>query len=204
MCPVNALRSTWLVAVIAILMLLAGCGDFWVDPTLDSIVVTDDQGITTPSVDAGHTVQMRAMGKFSDGSKDTISAAWTSSDQTVATIDSSTGLLTAQASGTTTITAANTGVTGTASVTVCGTEQVITISPDNPMLSLASGSTQFTATAGGINVTESVTWSTSNPAVATISNTAGTRGLVTFIGTGTTTIKATSCTQSDSTLLTVT
>jgi len=149
--------TKWLLALAAVLLLLSGCGDFWVDASLDSIIVTDDKGITTPAVDVGQTVQMRATGKFNDGSRDTISAVWTSSEPTVATIDSSTGLLTALSSGTTTVSAANTGVTGTASVTVCGAEQVITISPDNPILSLASGSTHFTATAGGINVTDKVT-----------------------------------------------
>jgi uncharacterized protein YjdB len=207
MCPLigsTTLRrwGRWL-AFVPLFLSLSGCGEFWVDPTLNSIVVTDNKGITTPTADVGNTVQMRALGKFNDGSQDTITATWSSSNPTIATIDSSTGLLTATATGTTTVTATNTGVTGTASVTVCGTEQLITISPDNPSLSLASGATQFTATAGGINFTENVTWSSSNPAVATISNTPGTQGLATFVGTGTTMIKAGSCSQTDSTLLSV-
>ncbi len=182
---------------------LSGCGNFWVNATLDSIVVTDKNGITTPTIDVGHSMQMKAVGNFNDGSKGTVSAAWTSSDSNIATIDSSTGLLTAVSPGTATVTAANTGVTGSASVTVCGTEQVITISPDNPILSLGSGSVQFKAMTGGIDATNNVTWSSSSPAVATISNTAGTRGLATFVGVGTTTIKASSCSQSDSSSLTV-
>ncbi|HVP42942.1 MAG TPA: Ig-like domain-containing protein [Terriglobales bacterium] len=173
------------------------------DPTLNSIIVTDSHGITTPSIDVGHTEQMQAIGVFSDNSRSTITAAWSSSAVNIATIDSATGLLTAVAPGTTTITAANSGLTGTASVTVCGTQQAITIQPQGQSFALGTGTVQFTATAGGQDVTASVTWSSSNTAVATISNSPGTNGLVTFVGTGTTTIKAASCSQSSSTLLTV-
>ncbi len=196
--------SKWWVASILALLWLSGCSDFWVDPTLNSIVVTDSQGITTPSVDVGTQEQMQAIGVFSDNSRAPITAAWTSSALNIATIDSSTGLLTAVAPGTTTITAANSGLTGTASVTVCGASQAITIAPQNQSFALGIGTVSFTATAGGVDVTQSVTWSSSNTAVAQVSNSPGTNGVVTLMGTGTTTIKASSCSQSSSTLLTVT
>lgn len=193
----------WFALIIG-LVWLSGCSDFWVDPTLNSIIVTDSHGITTPSVDVGNTEQMQAIGVFSDNSRGTISATWSSSAVNVATIDSTTGKLTALTPGTTTVTAANSGITGTASVTVCGTQQAITISPQSPIVALGSGTVQFTATAGGQDVTASVTWSSSNTGVATISNSAGTNGVATLVGAGTTTIKAASCSQSSSTLLTVT
>ncbi len=196
--------SKWWVALVLGLLWLSGCSDFWVDPTLNSIVVTDSHGITTPSVDVGKQEQMQAIGVFSDNSRGTITAAWSSSAVNIATVDSSTGLLTAVAPGTTTITAANSGLTGTASVTVCGTQQAITIAPLDKSFTLGTGTVQFTATAGGVDVTQSVTWSSSNTAVAQISNNPGTAGLATLVGTGTTTIKASSCSQSSSTSLTVT
>lgn len=196
--------SRWWLAFALGLLWLSGCSDFWVDPTLNSIIVTDSKGITTPSVDVGNQEQMKATGVFSDNSRTTIVATWSSSAVNTATIDSATGMLTAVAPGTTTITAANSGLTGTASVTVCGTQQAITISPQNPTVALGSGTVPFTATAGGVDVTASVTWESSNTGVATVSNSSGTNGVVTLVGRGTTTIKATSCSQSSSTLLTVT
>jgi hypothetical protein len=53
-------------------------------------------------------------------------------------------------------------------------------------------------------VTTTVTWSSSATAVATISNTAGTKGLATAVSTGTTTITATSGAITGSTGMTVT
>jgi uncharacterized protein YjdB len=192
----------WFVLILG-LFWLSGCSDFWVDPTLNSIVVTDSKGITTPSVAVAATTQMQAVGVFSDNSRGAISAAWSSSAPSIATIDPTTGVLTGVSPGTATITAANTGITGTASVTVCGTQQTITITPPSLSIALGSGTTQFTATAGGGDVTNSVTWSSSAPAVATISNTSGTNGLATLVGKGTTTITATSCSVTASATLTV-
>ena len=54
------------------------------------------------------------------------------------------------------------------------------------------------------NLTSSVTWNSSETAVATISNTAGSNGLANVNGVGTTTIRATSGSISGSTTLTVT
>jgi uncharacterized protein YjdB len=54
------------------------------------------------------------------------------------------------------------------------------------------------------NLTSSVTWSSSSAAVATISNTAGTKGLATAVGSGKATITATSGSVSGSATLTVT
>lgn len=75
----------------------------------------------------------------------------------------------------------------------------ITVTPINPSVTLATGRVQFTALASdGVNttdVTTSVTWTSSNPAVATISNTAGSQGLATLVATGNTTITATATTS---------
>ncbi len=199
-----AVRIRWWFVLVLGLFWLSGCSDFWVDPTLNSITVTDSKGITTPSVAVGAAEQMQAIGQFSDNSRSTITAAWSSSAPNIASIDATTGMLTGVAPGTATITAANTGLTGTATVTVCGTQQAITIAPLNQSIALGGGTQQFTATAGGANVTNSVTWASSNPAVATISNSSGTNGLATLVGKGTTTITATSCSVTASTSLTVT
>ena len=89
----------------------------------------------------------------------------------------------------------------------------ITVTPINPNVLLSTGKLQFTALStpsGGGNPTDltaSVTWVSSNTAVATISNTAGSQGLATLVAAGTTTITASSTasgTTPGSTTLTVT
>src|SRR5262249_26504683 len=54
-----------------------------------------------------------------------------------------------------------------------------------------------------VDITNQVTWASTNTAVATISNAAGTQGLATGVGPGTTTIMATEGTVTGSTGLTV-
>src|SRR5262249_44097767 len=76
--------------------------------------------------------------------------------------------------------------------------------------SVAKGLTkQFTATGTYSdkttkNLTTQVTWASSTTSVATISNTAGTKGLATAVGTGSSTIAAAMNGTSGSTTLTVT
>ena len=193
-------RSTLLRFVLAnlLLCLVAGCSDFWVNPTLSSITVAAANRIPKPSIKDAQTVQMVATGTFSDGSRQTVAAGFGISPESVATI-TSTGLVTGVAPGTATVTAASTGLTATASVTVCGTQAAITISPTTPVnVVLSKGTEDFTAMAGGVDVTNSVTWQSSNTAVATISNTSGSNGVATLVGTGSTTITATSCSTSAS------
>ncbi len=82
----------------------------------------------------------------------------------------------------------------------------IAVSPVNP--TIANGQNQqFTATfyvhGEPSDATSSVTWSSSNTSVATISNAAGLYGLATSLATGTTTITAAISCNSASTILTV-
>jgi len=99
------------------------------------------------------------------------------------------------------------GSSGSGSGTSTVTLSSIAITPASP--SIAPGTTeQFTATGTYSdytikNITTSVTWSSSDTTVATISNTAGSNGLVTSSGAGTTTITASLVSISGSTLLTV-
>ncbi len=84
----------------------------------------------------------------------------------------------------------------------------ITLTPLNPSV-ITGSSRQFTATGtysdnSVQNLTASATWSSTTAAVATISNDAGTQGLVSAITSGTTTITATSGLVTGSTIMTVT
>jgi hypothetical protein len=160
------------------------------------------------TISLGLQQQLTAMGTYGDGTTQDLtgSVAWSSSNTLVATI-SGTGLVTALAVGTATITATDpeTGLSGTTPLTVIAAVlQSISVTPVNP--SLAVGLTQpFTAIgtytdSSTQNLTGSVAWSSSATGVATISGT----GIATGLTGGTTTITATLGGISGSTTLAVT
>ncbi len=91
----------------------------------------------------------------------------------------------------------------------CGSKSAcvdVAVSPVNPTI-VNGQKQQFTAFfyvhGEPSDATSSVTWSSSNPTVATISNAAGLYGLATAVSAGTTTIMAATSCNSASTLLTV-
>jgi uncharacterized repeat protein (TIGR03803 family) len=166
--------------------------------TLVSIAITP----SIPSIAAGTSEQFTATGIFSDNTTQNLTPdlTWTSSNAAVATISSS-GLASAVASGSTTITAtckvASTCGTlaGSTTLTVKAATLVsIAITPSNPSIALGINET-FTATGtysdnSTQNLTAQVTWNSATPAVATISNSAGTAGVATPVATGATLITA--------------
>ena len=124
------------------------------------------------------------------------SVSWTTSNSSVAQLSASTGFsvsVTGKASGTATITASYSGKTATCTVTVSGvapTVTSVTVDPSSFTLDLSGTATkQLSATVNGTNnPSQGVTWSSSNTAVATVSN----NGLVTAVAKGSATITATS------------
>jgi uncharacterized protein YjdB len=177
--------------------------------TLVSIDVTP----ASPSIAKGTTQQFTATGVFTDASTQdlTTSVSWASSDTAVATISNTAGtegLATSAAMGSTTVTATSGAVSGSTTLTVTAATLVsIDVTPASP--SVAKGTTQqFTATgsytdASTQDLTTAVTWSSSDTAVATISNAAGSEGLATGADVGPSTITATSGAVSGSTTLTI-
>ncbi len=170
-------------------------------PILVSIAVTP----ATASVVAGNTQQFTAMGTYSNGSQQTLTATWTSSATSVATVKSATGLATGVAQGTATITATSGKITGSATLTV--TPPVLTSIAVTPTTaSVAAGNTeQYTATGtysngSKQNLTSSVQWASSSTAVATVNS----AGLATGVAQGKATISATSGTIVGTASLTVT
>ncbi len=115
---------------------------------------------------------------------------WTSSDPGVAKVDATTGLVTAVAGGTATITAAsaeNSAINDTCSVTVVPLAQGITVSPAS--VSIADGATQqLTASVYPAGAASGLTYTSAAPAVATVSGS----GLVTGVEPGSTTVTITS------------
>lgn len=164
---------------------------------LTSIAVTP----ATRSIARGLTQQYVATGTFSDTTQQNITAqvTWSSGTPATATISNATGsngLATAVAQGTSVITAALGGISGTANLTVTAASLVsLTVTPSTA--SIPAGRTQqYTATgtytdATNQDLTATVTWTTGTPATATISNAAGSRGLATGVAMGSSTVVAT-------------
>ena len=128
---------------------------------------------------------------------------WTSSNDAVATVAQS-GEVTARSSGTATITATSEGASGSATVTVSQVPVAsVTVSPAD--VSLEVGRTVALAVAvrdvnGGVVTDRPVTWASSNPSVATVTQT----GIVTAKAVGSATISATAGGKSGSAAVTVT
>ncbi len=139
------------------------------------------------------------------GASDAVS--WSSSNPSVATVTNN-GILTAMGVGTSTITVASVfdpTKTSTSIVTVTLSPRVSGLSVSPPTLSLrVNESQQLTAnvvTEGGAS--DAVSWSSSDPNVATVTTT----GLVTTIGVGTSTVTAVSVfdpTKTSTSIVTVT
>ena len=169
--------------------------------SLVSIAVTP----VTPSIAKGAAQPFTATGTYSDSSTQSLmgSVTWSSTNPAVATITSG-GVATGLAAGGTTIQAISGSISGSTGLTVTAPVLVsMAVTPANP--TILNGTTQqFTATgtysdSSTQNLTGSVTWSSSNPAAATISG----AGLATGIATGTTNIQATLDSIAGSTGLTV-
>ncbi len=168
----------------------------------------------TASVPRGLAQGFVATGHFSDGTSAPITetATWSTTAPSIATVSNAPGTrghTTALLEGTTTISAALSGFSASASLTVSPAAlTTLTVTPATP--SLAKGqSVQLTATGSFTDgstrdLTASVTWSLADGAVANVSNAAGSRGLVQTLGTGATTVLASSGAVVGSTPLTVT
>src|SRR6266700_6038476 len=140
----------------------------------------------------GATVQLTATPKDSAGNPlSGATVTWASSGTAVATVSAS-GLVTGKTAGSATITATAGGKSGTAAVTVAPVPVAsVTVAPSSATI-LVGATVQLTATpkdsAGNLLSGRTVTWSTSVPAVATVSSS----GVVTGVATGSAAITATS------------
>lgn len=158
----------------------------------DANVATVAMSLSTFNLPQPQTLQLIATPQDAKGVALFRPITWTSSVPTVATV-SATGLVTSIGAGTTTITATSEGKTGTTSITVVPPAPVATVT-------LSSTSGYLPTTVGvpltaalrdannGVLTDRTVTWSSSNNAIATVSAT----GVVTGVASGTVTITATS------------
>jgi 6-phosphogluconolactonase (cycloisomerase 2 family) len=196
----NGLASTLAtgsVAITASLGSVDGSTDLTVTPaTLVSIAVIP----SAPAIADGTTQQFAATGTYTDGSTQALTqtATWSSSDTTVATLSNAPGtigLASTVGQGTATVTATVGSIAGSASLTVTPAILVsIAVTPQNPSITSRSNE-QFAATGtysdgSTQNLTGAVTWTSSVPATASISNAAGSNGLATAVAVGSTSISA--------------
>ncbi len=182
----------------ALILLVAffnsGCGDFFVSGSaLNSISLSPSSIFLT----IGDTKQFTANGTTVNGDSVDVSstAKWTSTSNSVATVDA--GLVKAIASGTATITVSQDGVEDTSGVIV-DASALDSINITSTSTIVSSGSTlPLTATAtfddgSQRNVTSQVSWTSSSTSTATVSSS----GVVTGVVAGTVTITATVTTAS--------
>ena len=174
--------------------------------TLTSIAITPSSALLAPA----SGTQLTATGTFSDGTVLRInpSVQWSSADNTIATVNT-TGFVTGQSGGIVAITAQQGSVTATTNILVeSAALSSIQISPPNSQVPV-SILRQFKATGTFANgdiqdLTGFVSWTSSNPAIATISNAQSTAGSTTGLQPGTTHISAVFAGQTGNATLTVT
>ncbi len=163
----------------------SGTAQITVQAPVASVTVTP----ATASIFTGATAPLAA--SLKDAASNVLTGrpiAWSTGNAAVATVDGS-GIVTAVAPGSATITATSEGKTGTAQVTVLAPVATVTVTP--PSASLFVGATAALAATlkdGSNNVLTGrpVVWSTSNPATATVDA----NGIVTAVAPGTATIAA--------------
>ncbi|HRI48742.1 MAG TPA: Ig-like domain-containing protein, partial [Pseudomonadota bacterium] len=178
---------------------------------LTSIAITP----ANRSIAKGTSVQLTATGTYNDGRLQDLTAlvTWTSSGSGVSVSNSvgSEGLAQGVAVGPVTITARLSGTTGTTTLTVTSASLVsIAVTPASAELPV-SFSRQYVATGlysdGSTQILTSdptLSWTSSDMSLATISNAAGSEGLAQGVATGAVTITATVGAISGTTRLTIT
>jgi trimeric autotransporter adhesin len=171
-------------------------------PTLTGILISPDD----LTLGIGINQQYVATAIYSDGTVDDLASGvtWSSSTTSTATIDGS-GLASTAGAGQTTLTATVGSFSDTTTLTVVPANLIsISVSP-NPS-TIAVGTTQpFTAVGtfddGSTQLLTSVTWTSSQPGVATVDTAIG---VAAAVGAGTSSVTATSGSVSGSAQLTVT
>ena len=171
---------------------VSGATNLTIAKSVTSVSVTP----TNPTTVLGVSLPFTAIATLSNNATliVTPSTAWVTSDATVATVTAA-GIAAPVKAGSATITATYLGVSGTSLLTVSAAKlSSIQITP-NPLSLASGGSQQLTATgtysdATSHDLTSVATWLSSTATVATVSNAAGSRGLLTALGGGSTSVTA--------------
>jgi hypothetical protein len=167
------------------------------DVTLNSITVSS----VTPTVPLSLGAQYTATGSFSDGTSGDITSqvTWTVQSTAIAGVSNASGTqgqVTPLAAGATTVVATIGCVSGSASLTVTSATLVsIALTPSGTTTLPLGFNEQFTAQGtysdnSVYDVTTEATWVSSSATVATVSNAAGIKGVVSALASGTTNVRA--------------
>ena len=194
----QGLRRLVLTAVLALFVMLPGCGgNGGTSSSNQQALVSITVKPQASSLPVGAQLQFSVLAMYDSGFPGPAQVTWSTSNNAIATINAS-GLATGVAPGTATVMATSGQISGNASLNVDVTPELltITISPPSAAMNLP-GSLQFFATGsysdGSSKVlTSSATWTSSDTGVATIVSS----GLATGVAAGSTTITATSGTVS--------
>jgi uncharacterized protein YjdB len=170
------------------------------------VVTTVTVAPPSASIVAGTTTTLQATVKDQNGNAMTgQTVTWSTSNAAAATVNSS-GVVSGVAAGSATITATSSGKFGTSAITVTAVAPVVTtVTVAPPSASIVAGTTTtLQATVkdqnGNVMTGQTVTWSTSNPAAATVNSS----GMVSGVAAGSATITATSSGKTGTSAITVT
>jgi hypothetical protein len=204
----SQIRAIGAVAVLAMLAFAISCKGFFVNPTLNSIMI----GPQTVNLAPMASQQMQAIGTDTQGNQSDVTskAVWTSSNPSVASFSSTViGQITATSlsnipnpPGTTTVSASVGAInsTSSATVTVCPVVNTMTVSASPTSVTTGQAIT-FTAQAtfqgvsAQTDVTSEVTWNVGSTSILTI-----TGGTGTPVSTGQTTVSASLCGATSNTI----
>ncbi len=181
------MRFPRVMAAVVAVVLAAACDDPVPAPVPTTVTVSPT---SADLVAVGETVQLTATVKDQNGNTMTdVAVTWSSSARAIATVDG-VGLVTAAGNGRATISAKVEMASGDAAVTVEQVPAAVTLAPDSLAFSALGDTAELTATVTDANghVIEgaSVTWSSGDPAVASV----GQDGSVSSTGNGRTAITA--------------
>ena len=178
----------------ATVVVVGSCGgDSGGVTTPDPVIARIDVTAPVTTLSPGQTAQLSAVAKTSAGAVVAGSPSWSSSANAVATVNAS-GVVTAVAAGAVTITATRGGISGAAALTVIvagGTVATVNVALSDVTIPIGF-SAQATVSARDANNAlvalgnRSLTWSSTNTAVATVSSS----GVITTGGIGSTQIRA--------------
>lgn len=163
--PLTAAFAVLLVAAFG-----AGCQGFFTNPVLSSVAVQPP----TAQILLGKTRTFQAWGTYDDGTRKQITSgvAWSTDDANIISIDSTSGLATAENVGNVTITASAEALSGTADATAYLVVSSLVVTPDTWNLNTTGGSQDFTVQANGsTDVTSGATFTPSNSAFSCPSGT---------------------------------
>ena len=194
-------RTTTLLAALFAAALTASCGDDAVEPITPTTVTVSPASATLQSL--GETVQLTATVQDQNGqAMSGITLSWTSGDPQLGTVSSS-GLVTAVANGTVTVTATAGSVAGSATLTVEQVPADVAVASDSLVLGAIGDTVRVEATfadANGHAIADAgAEWTSADPAVATVDGS----GLVTAVANGTVAVTVTAGSVSGSVSVTV-